>query len=167
MLNPCVIHKLKHHVSSGRSLHASRSSDGTSPQERKSSGSDARLKASRGTRVTPLLSQITRDRECVCSSCLCFGENTPGCSHQNLKHQKYQQLESCDASYQFDKHKSNHFLIQYFCLVFQCIIVIISLKLIEESFCPIHSKESVHKQLLWTDSVKKTQSFVVSIHLNV
>ncbi len=156
MLNPCVIHKLKHHVSSGRSLHASRSSDGTSPQERKSSGSDARLKASRGTCVTPLLSQITRDRECVCSSCLCFGENTPGCSHQNLKHQKYQQLESCDASYQFDNLRLNRSQIIFLFSVFQCIIGIISLKLIDESFWSIHSKESVHKQHLWTGSVKKT-----------
>ena len=68
------------------SLQASRFIEGTVLQGRESCGPLSSLKASEGTTSIPLLSQMTRDRECFITSALWSCVNTPGLSHQNLQH---------------------------------------------------------------------------------
>ena len=51
----------------------------------KSCGNLLTWKASAGTLGRPVLSQMTRDRECLASSRRCSSVNTPLLSHQNLR----------------------------------------------------------------------------------
>ena len=69
----------------GASRQARRSMPGMRSHDSKSWGHCPTRKASRGTRVRPVLSQMTRDSECRPSSRRWASVNTARCSHQNLR----------------------------------------------------------------------------------
>lgn len=71
----------------GASRQARRSIPGMWSHDSKSWGHCPTRKASRGTWVRPVLSQMTRDSECRPSSRRWASVNTPWCSHQNLRGQ--------------------------------------------------------------------------------
>lgn len=64
-------------------------------QDSNSSGNFPTRKASTGTLVRPVLSQMTRDRECFSSSCLCASVKTWLFSHQNLQGRRQSVSSRC------------------------------------------------------------------------